>query len=691
MNGIEKQIIALKKEIIDADNAYYQLSDPIMTDDEYNKKFSLLKKLEEENPQFLTKDSPTQKVAGFADNTFEKVKHNKPMLSIKDGFTDDDLNSFFTRASKEINEDNIEFTGELKFDGLACSLTYIDGILTRALTRGDGFEGEDVTQSALTIKDIPKNIKNSFTKLNLPIPKLLEVRGEVFMTHKAFKELNEKAVLNGEKEYVNPRNAASGSLRLINANEVKKRNLSFYSYALGANDGFSSKGNHFDDMKLLKTLGFPINEEIKLLKSESDLQEFFNNIGKKRDSLSFDIDGVVFKINSYKLQEKWGFLNRNPRWALAQKYPAQEVSTKLLAIDLQVGRTGALTPVARLQPVFVGGVTVSNATLHNLDEINRKDIRVGDEVIVRRAGDVIPEVVAPLINKREKDKNYKKFSMPVSCPVCGGAVAKEQDKAVYKCLNEASCPEQVKGKLIHFASRLAMNIEGMGDELIKSCYDKGYLKNSSDFYKLTKEQLLTVNLVKDKKANNALSSIENSKNPQLHKFIYALGIKEVGESTAKQLAKTFKNIDNLQKATYDDLIIIDDMGPVSANSIVNYFQDSQNINNLLELKNLGVNSEIINNVTINEEQNNNNNISGKSFVITGTLSKPREDFKEIIEKLGGKTSSSVSKKTDYLLCGDDAGSKLDKATELGITVLNENDFNNLLNNNLTNGKSKPKF
>lgn len=677
----QNRIKELSAEILEADYKYYVMSDPIMTDDEYNKKFNELTALETQYPELLLPTSPTQKVGGYADNSFAKVEHAKPMLSIKDAFEDEDVEKYYTRALKELGENKIKFSAELKFDGLACSLVYQHGVLEKAVTRGDGFVGEDVTQNVKTIKDIPWDIRAYFKTKNLPIPDTLEVRGEVFMTHKAFKEINEECVKNNEKTYVNPRNAASGSLRLLDPKTTAKRKLSFFAYALGVCENYQNQDNHFADMTQLGEMGFPINTQRALVSSQEELMNYFNKIGKLRDTLPFDIDGVVYKVNDYALQEKWGFLNRNPRWALAHKYPAQEVSTLVLGIDIQVGRTGALTPVARLQPVFVGGVTVSNATLHNMDEINKKDIRIGDEVIIRRAGDVIPEVVAVLKHKREnfdpeKDTGkYQRFVMPSTCPSCQSLVIKEEDKAVYRCSGQDVCGEQIKNSLIHFSSRLAMNIENMGDEIIAACFEKNYLRSLSDFYTLTKEQLLTLPLVKEKKAQNALTSIEASRQKvELHKFIYSMGIREVGESTSKNLSKHFRSIEALSQASYEEILSVKDVGPIGAKSVLAFFSSPEKQKLLEAFKSFNVWPEPLPEI---KNDNLHENFIGKTFVITGSLSQSREFFKTKIESLGGTVASSVSKNTHYLVYGEDAGSKLTKARLLAVKDLDEEAFNAL--------------
>lgn len=672
MTSIEQQINTLKEEIKKASETYYNSADIIMTDAEYDIKFSKLRELEQSYPSLITEDSPTQTVGARVSDTpgTRKVVHDRPMLSIKDAFAITDVQDF-NKKSQEGVSGSIEYSAELKFDGLACSIRYINGKLTTAVTRGDGYVGEDVTDNIKTIKTIPLDISDYFKSKSLEIPKLFEVRGEVFMTHEAFKALNEQ----GGKSFVNPRNAASGSLKLLDSKEFEKRGLSFFTYALGHCEGYVNEATHFEDITSLKNMGFPVNEKRIVCHSYTELIDFFNHIGRIRSQLGFDIDGVVYKLNNYKQQSQRGSLNRMPRWALAHKFPAQEVSTTLLDIELQIGRTGALTPVGRLAPIFVGGVTVSNVTLNNLNEINRKDIRIGDEVIIRRAGDVIPELVGVLTSRRQENKIYKKFTFPTHCPNCNSLVVKDADKAIYRCSGESVCSEQVKNKFIHFASRLAMNIEGMGDEVISACYNKGFLKNFSDLYRITKEQLMQIELIKDKKANNILNSISRSKEKvELHKFIYALGIKEVGEATAKNLAKYFCSFTNFVDASYEELLKVSDVGPVAAMSIEKFFKNPQNVEMLESLKALNIwPQDILTN------ENNSSLFKGKIFVITGTLSAPRDSFKEKIESLGGEVSSSVSKNVHYLLAGDKAGSKLDKAHSLGIEVLTEEDFKSLVN------------
>ncbi len=681
-NTVYEKIIEMRKVLEKANFDYYVLQSPTLTDQEYDKQFKDLEKLEKEYPQYDSLDSPTKKVGGYVENTFAAVVHEKPMLSIGNAFESDDITKFCGDAKKDLNVSEIEYSVEPKFDGLALSVVYKDGFIHRAATRGDGSTGEDVTENVKTIKDLPWDIRPYFQEKGLPIPKRLEVRGEVLMTHKSFKEINEKAALKGEKTYVNPRNAASGSLRNLDPKVTAKRKLSFFTYGLGVCEDFKEEDNHYDTLMLLKNIGFPVSDLVKKVKGEKALLDYYSFMGQKRDSLPFDIDGVVYKVNDYNLQEEWGFLNREPKWAKAHKFPAQEVFTELLDIDIQVGRTGSLTPVARLRPVFVGGVTVSNATLHNMDEIKRKDIKIGDIVAVRRAGDVIPEVAFVAKDKRDSGKTYKSFSMPSSCPCCNSAVMKEDDKAIYRCTGGLVCSAQKKFGLVHYTSRLAMNIESLGEKVVEQCVEAGLVNDITDFYKLTKAQLLTLPLFGDKKAQNVLDNIEASKQDiELNRFIYALGIKEVGESTAKLLAKKFQTLENFMNATEEDLLSIRDVGPVASKSVLTFLNDSRNIKILNELGKLGVWPKP---VLVNTQANL---FEGMAFVITGTLSKGREEFKKMIEDMGGKVSGSVSKKTNYLLCGENAGSKLDDATKHGVTVLSEDDFINLCSGNFP---SKPK-
>lgn len=684
--NIKKRVDQLTTILEKANFDYYVLQDPTLTDQEYDKTFKELVSIETDYPEYDNPNSPTKKVGGAVENSFAPVLHAKPLLSIGNAFEVEDIDKFCTGVSKDLGiKTEIEYAVEPKFDGLALSVVYVRGLLTQAATRGDGFTGEDVTENVKTIRDIPWDITGYFKENNLPVPERLEVRGEVFMNHKVFEESNKQAVLKGEKPKVNPRNAASGALRNLDPKVTASRKLSFFTYNLGVCDGLNIPDNHYDTMQLLKEVGFPVCELAKKVIGKSGLLDYYSSIGKMRDSLPFDIDGVVYKVNNYELQNEWGFLNREPKWAKAHKFPAQEAFTKVLDITVQVGRTGSITPVARLEPVFVGGVTVSNATLHNEDEINRKGVMIGDIVAVRRAGDVIPEVAFVAMDKRDPTKQtYTKFVMPSVCPVCGSAVIKEEDKKISRCSGGLVCSAQVKFSLIHFTSRLAMNIESCGEKFIETALDAGHLKDITDFYKLTKSQLLTLPLFGEKKATTALENIEMSKvDIPLNRFIYALGIKEVGEATSKLLAKKFCSMENLMNASEDDLKSIKDVGPVAAKSVVMFMNDSRNIKILNELDKLGVWPQAL------AMDNTKKIFEDKTFVITGTLNKGREEYKKLIEDLGGIVKSSVSKKTSYLLCGVNAGSKLDDAEKHEVPVLDDIKFEQLIEQ-LNNAPAKPK-
>lgn len=683
---IKEEIEAISKELERYNFEYYVLNESTVTDMEYDKKFKLLQDLENKNPEYLDKNSPTQKVGGTYSNDFAPVKHRTPMLSLGNAFNEDEIFKFAENAHDDLNQsvEDLEYTAEPKFDGLALRLTYENGILVGAATRGDGETGENVTLNAMTISCIPHDIRQACLENKLPIPKLLEISGECVMTRKNFMELNARNKLKGEKEFSNPRQAASGGLRQKDPKVSAKRKLSFFSYALGECDGFENANNHFDTITMLGKLGFPISPLMRKIKGAENLLNYFTFIGEHRDSLPYDIDGVVYKVNSYALQDEWGFLNREPKWAKAHKFPAQEVFTRLLAIDVQVGRTGNQTPVARLEPVSVGGVIVSNATLHNAEEIARKDIRIGDIVALYRAGDVIPKISMVAKEKREPLKEYLKFEMPKNCPACGSPVIKPKGKTIMKCTGGVSvCSAQKKFSLGHFTSRLAMNIENLGEKVVDSCVEAGFINDITDFYKLTKEQLLTLPLFGEKKANNLLTSIEMSKKDiALNRFLYSLGIQEVGESTAKNLTEHFLSIENLQKANYEEILSIEDIGPIGAKSIVEFFSNEENKKIMDELKKLGVWPQ----ASLTNKKGD--SFKGQVFVITGTLSKGREEFKADIEAQGGKVSGNVSKKTNFLLCGENAGSKLEDAKKLGTIILSEEDFQSMMLNNIV---SAPKI
>ncbi len=642
---------------------YYALDNPIIPDAEYDKLFRELQQIEQDYPELITADSPTQRIGAAPLKAFSQVTHRMPMLSLGNAFDDAEVEAFDRRVCEGLSVDSVEYVVEPKFDGLAVSLSYEKGMLTTGATRGDGNTGEDITLNLKTIKSIPLSlpVKNS--------PSLLEVRGEVLMLKADFLALNQRQLAKGEKEFANPRNAAAGSLRQLDPAITATRRLTFFAYGVGQyEDAHMPQDTHNNVLKYLATLHFPIAKECRVVRGFQALLEYYQAIGVQRDQLPYAIDGVVYKVNSLLQQKKLGFVSRAPRYAIAHKFPAQEAVTQLLDIDVQVGRTGALTPVARLKPVFVGGATVTNATLHNADEIERKDVRIGDTIIVRRAGDVIPEVVSVIIEKRPADAQL--FIMPSHCPVCGAKVARLPNEAVFRCTGGLFCPAQRKQAILHFASRRAMDIDGLGDKLVDQLVDHDIVRTPADLYKLGLAALVNLERIADKSANNLLQAIEKSKQTTLARFIYALGIRNVGETTAKDLAAYLGSLDRLIEADSEYLQEIPDIGPVVAQSIVDFFAEKHNCEVIEQLRACGVrwNEHEGKSVLTNASAS----LIGKTFVLTGTLpTMSREEAKEKIESLGGKVSGSVSKKTDYVIVGADPGSKYDKALSLGIPVLDE--------------------
>ncbi len=653
---------------------YYVLDEPSIPDDEYDKLFKELQALEAQHPELLTPDSPTQRVGGKALDAFASVRHKVPMLSIR---TETDTEAtgaqnFDTRVRKELGlletDPPVEYVAELKFDGLAMSLRYEGGVLVQAATRGDGETGEDVTQNIRTIKQIP---------LRLPedAPAVLEVRGEVYMRRDDFEALNERQRtkiaqgMKGEKTFVNPRNAAAGAVRQLDPAIAAQRPLSFFAYGLGditpPDAGGPAFETHFELLQALKKWGFPVAAQTIWAQAAPELIAYHQRIGQSRDSLPFDIDGVVYKVNSLALQKQLGFVTREPRWAVAHKYPAQEQMTTVLAIDVQVGRTGKLTPVAKLAPVFVGGVTVTNATLHNEDEARRKDVRVGDTVVVRRAGDVIPEVVSVLLDKRTPGAEI--FTMPRSCPVCGSSAVREEGEADYRCTGGLFCGAQRKEAILHFAHRRAVEVDGLGDKLVEQLVDANIIRTLPDLYKLGLTALANLDRMADKSATNLLQAIEESKQTTLPRFVFGLGIRHVGEATAKELARHFGKLDAIMDATEEQLLTVNDVGPIVAKSLRTFFDQPHNREVVEQLRACGVTWEEGEPAAVTPKP-----LSGKTFVITGTLpTLSRDQAKDMLETAGAKVAGSVSKKTDYLLAGTDAGSKLDKARELGVAVIDE--------------------
>ncbi len=664
----------LREQLHHHGHQYYVLDAPTIPDAEYDRLFKELQALEAAHPELLTPDSPTQRVSGKALDAFEKVPHRVPMLSIRTE-TDTEASgaeAFDTRIRKELalseSDPAVDYVAELKFDGLAMSLRYEGGVLVQAATRGDGETGEDVTQNIRTIGQIPLRLPAS-------APAVLEVRGEVYMTRADFEALNERqrqriaAGEKGEKTFVNPRNAAAGAVRQLDPTIAAQRPLSFFAYGLGditpAEDGGPSFETHFDLLMQLKAWGFPVAEQTACVQGAAGLVDFHQRMGQARDALPFDIDGVVYKVNSLAAQRQLGFVTREPRWAVAHKYPAQEQLTTVQAIEVQVGRTGKLTPVAKLAPVFVGGVTVTNATLHNEDEARRKDVRVGDTVVVRRAGDVIPEVVSVLPEKRLQDAQI--FTMPHSCPVCGSVAVREEGEADYRCTGGLFCSAQRKQAILHFAHRRAVEIEDLGDKLVDQLVDAGVIKTLPDLYRMGFTALVNLERMAEKSANNVLASIEKSKQTTLPRFLFGLGIRHVGEATAKELARHFGKMDAIMDATLEQLLQVADVGPIVAQSIRTFFDQAHNREVVEQLRACGV--------TWTEGEPTAGAslpLAGQTFVLTGTLpTLSRDQAKDMLEALGAKVAGSVSKKTHCVVAGAEAGSKLDKAQELGIQVLDE--------------------
>jgi DNA ligase (NAD+) len=650
-------------------HSYYVLDEPSIPDAEYDKLFAELQSLEEAHPELRTSDSPTQRVGGKPMPEFATVRHAMPMLSIRTE-TDTEASgaqSFDARIRKDLSlqegDAATEYVAELKFDGLAMSLRYEQGVLVQAATRGDGEFGEDVTHNIRTIGQIP-------LKLPEAAPDVLEVRGEVYMRRDDFERLNERqrakiaAGTKGEKTFVNPRNAAAGAVRQLDPGIAAQRPLSFFAYGAGEVSDVSWV-THYDLLKTLKNLGFPVAAEINIAKGATELIAYHQKIGKLRDTLPFDIDGVVYKVNSLALQQQLGFVSREPRWAVAHKYPAQEQLTTVLAIEVQVGRTGKLTPVAKLAPVFVGGVTVTNATLHNEDEARRKDVRVGDTVVVRRAGDVIPEVVSVLLEKRQQDAPI--FTMPHVCPVCDSAAVREEGEADYRCTGGLFCSAQRKQAILHFAQKRAVEVDGLGDKLVDQMVEAGIVRTLPDLYKLGLTALSELDRMAEKSAQNILIALQNSKQTTLPRFLYGLGIRHVGEATAKALVKHFGKLDAIMDAPLEQLTQVADVGPIVALSLRTFFDQAHNREVVEQLRACGV-------IWTEGEPSPAAllALSGKTFVITGTLpTLGREELKEKLEAAGAKVAGSVSKKTHYLVAGSDAGSKLDKARELDIPILDE--------------------
>ena len=658
----------LRAELDRANYQYYVLDQPELPDAEYDRLFLELQGIESEHPDLITPESPTQRVGGQASSGFAPVHHTVPMLSLNNGFTDEDIAAFDKRVADVLGSASVEYACELKFDGLAIALRYEDGRLVRAATRGDGATGEDVTQNVRTIRSIPLKLKGERP------PRVVEVRGEVLMFKRDFERLNARQREAGQREFANPRNAAAGSLRQLDPKITAHRPLSFFSYGIGELDGIEMPGTHSALLDWYGELGLPVCAERGVVNGAQGLLEFFRRIGEKRTSLPYEIDGVVYKVNRRDEQDRLGFVSRAPRFALAHKFPAEEAMTELLDIYVNVGRTGAITPVARLKPVFVGGVTVTNVTLHNEGEVRRKDARIGDTVVVRRAGDVIPELVSVMLERRPD--NAREFVMPTQCPVCGSRIERLPDEAVARCTGGLVCPAQRKQAIWHFAQRRALDIDGLGEKIIDQLVDQQLVRTPADLFNLGFATLAELDRFAEKSAQNLLDSLEKAKHTTLARFIYALGIRHVGESTAKDLARHFGSLDPLMNASMEELLEVNDVGPVVAESIHQFFAEEHNRTVIEQLRAPGKVSWPEGPPAPRAPQGV---LAGKTVVLTGTLSAySREQAKEMLEAAGAKVSGSVSKKTDYVVAGSEAGSKLAKAEELGIPVLDEDGMRKLL-------------
>ena len=680
---VAERIAQLKRQLEQHNHNYYVLDQPTIADSEWDQLFHELLALETQHPDLQTRDSPTQRVGGKSLDMFDEVTHRLPMLSLGNAFNDEDIENFDRRCREGLDagETDIEYACEPKFDGLAISLMYVDGVFVQGATRGDGSVGEGVTENLKTIRSIPLSLPSSQRT------SLLEVRGEVVMLRKDFDKLNARQAAKGEKLFVNPRNAAAGSLRQLDSKLTAARPLTFFAYGIGTVEGTLIPASHSALMDWLESLRFPVARQRSVVQGVDGLRGFYRRIGEARSMLPYDIDGVVYKVNRFDQQRTLGFVSRAPRFAIAHKFPAEEAITVLLGIDVQVGRTGAITPVARLRPVFVGGTTVSNATLHNEDEIRRKDLRLGDTVVVRRAGDVIPEVAAVIIEKRPVDAPA--FVMPTRCPECDSAIVKLDGEVIARCTGGLICPAQRKQALLHYAQRRAVDIEGLGDKLVDQMVEADIVHTPADLYRLGITALLNLERMADKSATNLLASIEKSKRTTLPKFLFGLGIRHVGEATAKDLAKYFGNLDAIMNANTEQLLEVHDVGPVVAQSIRQFFDEPHNrevVEQLRACKVTWPETQIEHgrasqgeNAPVGNPGEDLGLFNGKTVVLTGTLAAmSRDEAKDKLEALGAKVSGSVSKKTDFVIAGTEAGSKLDKAVELGVAVLDEAEFLALL-------------
>lgn len=660
----KKQIERLRSEIRRHDYLYYVLNQPQISDEQYDKLFAELKKLEQENPQFITPDSPTQRVSERPLEGFATVRHAVPMLSMDNTYNADELREFDERVAKGLGSKNYDYVVELKIDGLAISLRYEKGALVTAATRGDGDVGDDVTANVRTIKAIPLVLIDEHK-----IPDLLEVRGEVYMPTKAFLELNKLRAESGEPLFANPRNAAAGSLKLLDARTTATRNLSFFAYAAGEMSQLLAD-NHYQSLQIFKQFGLPVNPNIKKAKNIDEVIEICLGWGDKKDTLKYHIDGMVIKVNRFDQRDILGATGRAPRWCISYKFPAERAQTTVLSIDVQVGKSGILTPVANLAPVQLAGTTVKRASLHNFDEMNRLDVRRGDSVIIEKAGEIIPQVIE--VKKELRPAGTRPFEIPKECPNCGGKVAKDENGVYIRCLNP-HCLGQLKERLRYFAGRDQMDIENLGIALIEQLVDVGLVKNFADVYKLKKSQLVELERLADKSAQNVIDAIEESKTRPLWRFVAAMGIRHIGGQSAQILAEHFGSLDELMDAGQETLGSIDQIGPTMAKSIYDYFRDEKNHTVIKELLAAGVRPE-------QQKMVRSDRLAGKTIVVTGTLETlTRQQAEQAVKQAGGKTSSSVSKKTGFVLAGKEPGSKLDKANQLGVKVIDENEFLRMVN------------
>jgi DNA ligase (NAD+) len=656
----------LRQELNEHNYSYYVLDAPSVTDQAYDRLFRRLQQLEQEYPELVSADSPTQRVGSEPASHFESVEHEVAMLSLDNAFDEEEMHAFDRRLRDKLDHQApLAYCAEPKLDGLAVSLLYVDGELRRAATRGDGRSGENITANARTIDSIPLRL------IGDDLPARIEVRGEVYMKLAGFAALNESQRENGGKVFANPRNAAAGSLRLLDSRITASRPLTFCSYGIGLIEGAEMASGQYRQMQYLRSIGFPISRQIELLDSIDDCLDYYARILQQRDDLAFDIDGVVFKLDDVQLQRQAGFVSRAPRWAIAYKFPAQEVMTRLLDVDFQVGRTGALTPVARLEPVAVGGVMVSNATLHNMDEIERKDVRIGDVVIVRRAGDVIPEVVGPVLQQRSGDLPRPK--MPPRCPVCDSEVMQQPGQAAFRCIGGLVCAAQRKEAIKHYASRKAMDIEGLGDKLVEQMVEQDLIDSVADLYRLSLQQVAGLERMAEKSASNLLQALETGKKTTLSRFIYALGIREVGESTAESLAAYFGDLDQVMNADVDTLQQVEDVGPIVAENIRHFFDQKSNRAIVDQLIESGINWPPI------EASQQQQTLAGKTYVISGTLDGySRDQAASLLKARGARVSGSVSARTTGVITGENPGSKVAKAEALGVDILGQAEFEALL-------------